>query len=210
MGILVIPPGALICVLRSPRAHARNALAGGNPPTTRPCIQYWQKNALAVTMRKIRKSVRLADTLQSRQPPAADGLWQRRRRIVVTPPTDCGSAADGLWQRHRRIVATLPTDCGNAAAGLKPCGLLARMRAMPWQVGIPHHPPVYTVLAKKCTANHNAKNPQKCAIGRHFTKQAVPTVAGLRPPHQNNRTPTPTDCTRRHAMPDSKTIRCPS
>ena len=52
-------------------------------------------------------------------------------------------------------------------------GLLARMRAMPWQVGIPHHPPVHTVLAKKCTGSHNAKNPQKCAIGRHFTKQAT-------------------------------------
>ena len=34
------------------------------------------------------------------------------------PPTDCGSADDGLWQRRRRIVVTPPTDCGSAADGL--------------------------------------------------------------------------------------------
>ena len=73
-------------------------------------------------MRKIRKSVRLADTLQSRQPPAADGLWQRRRRIVVAPPTDCGSAADGLWQRRRWIKTVWPprAHARNALAGGNP------------------------------------------------------------------------------------------
>ena len=146
-------------------------------------------------MRKIRKSVRLADTLQSRQPPAADGLWQRRRRIVVAPPTDCGSAADGLWQRRRWIVVTPPLDCGNAAAGLKPCGLLARMRAMPWQVGIPPPPARAYGIGKKMHCQSQCEKSAKVCDWQTLYKAGSPhsrwiTATASKQPH--------TDSYRRH------------
>ena len=97
-------------------------------------------------------------------------------------------------------------------------GLLARMRAMPWQVGIPPPPARAYGIGKKMHCQSQCEKSAKVCDWQTLYK------AGNHPPPTNCGNAddelwqrrikttahrlTPTDGTRRHAMPDSKIIRC--